>query len=47
MAQLDHPMKGRGVVMIRGVEMTEVIPFTARGPLVCPADFPLMVISTY
>lgn len=40
-------MKGRGAVMIRGAEMTEVTPFTARGPLVCPADFLLMIVSTY
>lgn len=38
MAQLDHPMKERGAVMIRGVEMTEVILFTARGPLAMSAE---------
>lgn len=38
MAQLDHLMKGRGAVMIRGVEMTEVILSTARGPLAMSAE---------
>lgn len=41
MARLDHPMKERGAVKIRGVEMIEVIEvilFTARGPLVCLAE---------
>lgn len=47
MAQLDHPMKGHGAVMIRGVEMTEVTLSTARGPLVCPANYPFMLIRTY
>lgn len=37
-AQLDHPMKEHGAVMIQGVETIEVILFTARGPLVCPAE---------
>lgn len=31
-------MKERGAVMIQGVETIEVILFTARGPLVCPAE---------
>lgn len=38
MAQLDHPMKECGAVMIQGVEMTEVILFTARGPLAMSAE---------